>query len=226
MFEGSPGRPLGAGAGRASAGAVAREPMVLVKRSALYVQAVLLLAMGISGFSLGYVLGQARAGLKQRAAGESEAESPPIVVQGTLSYEKSQGELVGDADAVALALPVDKQPDVRLHARGLRPDDRWERDRTPGLDAIMSLGGDYARANEEGRLELVVRRPGDYYLLLISRHADRRPGDGVRPRDATELAAYFESPLELLGTKKYDWSVQHFSGAPSPFSHSFGKDEQ
>lgn len=200
--------------------------MVLVKRTALYVQAVLLLAMGVMGFALGYVLGQARAGLKQGDAADREGEAPPIVVQGTLTYEQSPGELVGDADAVALALPVNNQPDVRLQARGLRPDDRWERDRTPGLDTIVSLGGDYARANEDGRLELMVRKPGDYYLLLISRHADRRPGDSVRPRDATELAAYFESPLELLGTKKYDWSVQHFSGAPSPFSHSFGKDEQ
>lgn len=200
--------------------------MVLVKRSALYVQAVLLLVMGAMGFALGYVLGQARGGRVESSTAESKAEVPPVVVQGTLSYEKAPGELAGDADAVALALPVDLQPDVRFQARGLRPDDRWERDRTPGLDAIMRLGGDYARANEEGLVELTVRKPGNYYLLLISKHADRRPGDGVRPRDATELAAYFESPVELLGTKKYDWSVQHFSGTPSPFSHSFGKDEQ
>jgi hypothetical protein len=200
--------------------------MLLVKRTVVYVQAVLLLAMGVMGFALGYVLGQARAGTKPAGAAEGGEETPPVVVQGTLNYEKSPGELVPDADAVALALPVDAQPDMRLNARGLRPEDRWERDRTPGLDAIMSLGGDYARANEEGQVELVVRKPGDYYLLLISKHADRRPGDAVRPRDATELAAYFESPLDLLGGKKYDWSVQHFSGAPSPFHHNFGRDEQ
>jgi|DewCreStandDraft_4_1066084.scaffolds.fasta_scaffold44270_2 hypothetical protein len=200
--------------------------MLLVKRTVVYVQAVLLLAMGVLGFALGYVMGQARARVQARQAAEEAAETPPVVVQGTLVYEKAPGELAPDEDAVALALPTNMQPDIRFQARGLRPDDRWERDRTPGLEAIASLGGDYARANAEGRVELVVRKPGDYYLLLISKHADRRPGDGVRPRDATELSAYFESPLDLLGTKKYDWSVQHFSGTPSPFNHSFGKDEQ
>lgn len=200
--------------------------MVLLKRNAIYVQAVLLLAMGTLGFALGYMLGQARVGSKPAGAAEGDAQTPPIVVQGTLVYERAPGELIGDADAVAIALPVDRKPDIRLQPRGLRPDDRWERDRTPGLDAIMRLGGDYARANEEGQVELVVRTAGDYYLLLISKHADRRPGDSARPRDATELSAYFESPLDLLGTKKYDWTVQHFSGVPSPFTHNFGKDEQ
>src|SRR5215469_15765902 len=118
-----------------------------------------------------------------------------------------------------MALPADKKPDVKIAAEGLRADDDDEEG--PGVNALREVGAEVSRSDAKGKFELVVPRPGNYTLLVVSRHATR-PGTPLDPADAKELGKYFAAPRELIGQQRYALSVRRLAGSPPAFTQEFG----
>lgn len=203
------------------ASAHAETPMLLISRQAIYVQGLLFMALGLVVFVLGFLIGRGH-GLGPLESDGKQAKGNPVVLQGSLVYLRAPGQLEGDEDAVAIAIPTDARPEALISTQGLSPQTAMNLETSPGLNAIASLGGDYARADITGSFQLVVPKEGDYHLLLLSRHALRPGGERVDPATMRDLGALFESPAELLGLTKYDWSVQHLAAGSANFTHEFG----
>ena len=138
-------------------------------------------------------------------------------------YSVAPGQYKPDAGAVAIALPVDRHPPEKLPSVGLRPDDE-ESQWAPMANALAGFGAALARTNDEGDFQLVVPKPGEYHLLLLSRHAKRPAGEAIEKAVLDELAAYFADGAGLVGAGKYAWSRRRLSNAGAPLNYDFGLD--
>jgi hypothetical protein len=88
------------------------------------------------------------------------------------------------------------------------------------LPALREIGGDFARADAEGRFRLVAPQPGPYFLLIISSHLDRPVNERPAPQDLAELGRYVDSAPELLAQKRYRWTRRRFRESEQ-ISHVF-----
>lgn len=178
---------------------------ISLPRSVLYVQGVLLGVVAIACFVFGIYLGRQTA----RPVEEVPAGPRPCVVEGTVRYRNSNQDEVPDDGSVVVVLPQGARPDGldKLPVDRLRPEDEAP-DRThPTLMAIHSLGGDYVRADTNGKFRLQVPDVGKYYVLVISRNSRRR-----EPLDKNHLAQigrYFLPAEVLLGEARYDWREEN-----------------
>lgn len=201
------------------------DALLLLSRRAVYALAGLLLAVSLFAFLAGFLIGRGRRSAGPGvAAEEAAAEVDPVALEGGVIYSAAPGQFKPDVGAVAIALPVDKTPAEKLPAAGLRAGDSEESQWAPMANALASFGGAVARANDEGDFQLVVPRPGDYYLLLISRHAKRPAAKAIDKEDLSQLAAYFADGAGLIGPDKYVWSRRRLAGVPAPLNQDFGAD--
>lgn len=192
---------------------------MLVSRSAIYLQALILALVAGVFFFLGIRTGISRVQIAEEEL--AAAPKDPVVVQGNIAYVNKEGSLVPDAGASVIILPSAVQPDQRILAHGLRPVDPEFMPRNPGVMSIEALGGGVTRTDGDGKFQLVVPSPGDYYMLLISRHATRKAGEMLVDIQRRELTAYFAAPEDLLGNQKFQWTLQRFSPKMDPFTHEF-----
>ncbi len=188
--------------------------VLLITRRAVYAQAGLTAGLLIAAFLAGLLIGRG----ERPETSSSPATAEPVALSGHVLYALSPGESLPDEGAVVMALPVDDRPDVKLAARGLRPDDD---DLDETHDALRAAGGEVARSDAGGQFQLVVPRPGNYRLLVVSRHATR-PDATLDTADAKELAKYLAEPGDLIGQKRYALLVRRLTGSPAPFTHEFG----
>ncbi len=197
--------------------------MILYTRGTLYWQAVLIAVVGAAGFASGYFVGRGDAVYEERTAA-AEAAKVPVIVEGKLLYRPDELSIAGDEDAVVIALPAGREPDRTFTSIGIRPRDPAPRESERTLRAIAELGGAYARADEAGDFWLQVPDQGEYYFLLVSRHADRPKDAPLEELDADEMRAYFTSPADLVGRSKYRWTLESAAPGMARIEWDFGRD--
>ena len=201
------------------------DALLLISRNAVYALGGLLLAVFLGALVAGYLIGRGqRTGPASPSAAEAEPGAEPVELDGSVIYSLAPGQYKPDAGAVAIALPVDRRPPEKLPSVGLRPDDDVESHWAPMANALAGFGAALARANDEGDFQLVVPKPGEYHLLLLSRHAKRPASQAIDKAVLDELAAYFADGAGLVGAGKFAWSRRRLRGVPTPLRHDFGLD--
>lgn len=192
--------------------------MLLVSRAAVYLQGVLLCLVAGLGFALGYWAAKRPAPPPPAAADVAAVEDAlPVSLKGTVQYGIAGGDQLIDEGAVVLAVPVGAKPTAKLSAIGLRPQDASG----TGHQALQPLGGDYVRVQPTGAFELTVPRAGDYYLLIISNHAQRPPGEGLDRNHVGEMSPFFEVAGDLIGAQQYRWKRAHIDRSAAAISETF-----
>lgn len=171
-------------------------------------------------FFAGYSIGHSGRAASKSATDRAAAEA--VALEGYVLYSLTPGESLPDAGATVIALPVRAKADAKIAARGLRPGDEDDLLALPAADALRSLGAAVARTDNSGQFQLVVPRPGNYTLVVLSHRAERPEGHTMSPGDQQELSRVFASPGELIGQKRYTITSRRLAGAPPVFTHEFG----
>jgi DNA-directed RNA polymerase subunit RPC12/RpoP len=192
--------------------------VLLVTRQAVYAQAGLMAGLLIVAFLAGLLVGRGSRDDKSAPMPE-KVVAEPVALSGHVLYALSPGDSLPDEGAVVIALPSDRKPDVKIAAHGLRADDATDLDAEA---ALSEIGAAMARSDARGQFQLVVPRPGNYAVLMISSHATRPDGVTLPMADGEELSRYFASPNQLIGQKRYALISQRLTGAPAPLTHEFG----
>lgn len=192
------------------------EDLILVSRRAIYAQACLFLLVAAAGFTVGFWAGRGQGAATGGNGGKAAAE--PVALRGTVTYAGS-----GDAGSVVLVLPASK-PSSKLPASGMRPEDSAS-DFDNALARVQEAGGDGQRVRDNGSFEVVVPRPGDYCVLIISRHANRPSGQRMSRDDVAAMSGYFDVVSDLVGPHQYVWLNEHLTATAAPLVHQFKASE-
>ena len=96
-------------------------------------------------------------------------------------------------------------------------------EKNPAIQAIELLDGGYARADRHGKFSVVLR-PGEYWVLAISRHAVRPANQPPKPDDLDLLGRYFLRAGDLIGTAKYELNVRQLA-ANEVLEYDFGAEK-
>lgn len=174
---------------------------ISLPRYVLYGQGVLLIAVAMVSLTLGILIGR---GTAPRVV-EKSGVAKPCFLTGNVTYQTSGGNASPDAGAVVIVVPQDRRPDDKAPVEGLRPDDPAPAPDQPAIARIKSIGGDYVRADEQGNFKLRVPDTGDYFLLVISRHARRKPGERHESVHLAQIGRYFIPAPDLVDTQQYRW---------------------
>ena len=195
-------------------------PYVLVSRTLLYLQAALMLAgvllLGWGGYYLG----------SRSSAPAVELEEGQVLLAGTVLYWDKDQQVVPDQGAVVLLLPTQRHPLSPLSARVFQPGQQ-PRANDPNLLKLEEWGGAVARVDPAGNYRLAVPAPGNYWVLILSRHARRPRNQPVEKQTMDRLQQWFSPAGVLLGRSKYllqQVEVPPQSEAPVYLHHFFGRD--
>jgi len=174
-------------------------------RRLIYIHAALLALFLAASFGLGYWVGR-----EPRADSDRPPHTAaPIALDGRVTFHSPSG-LSGDDGAVVMAFPRTRRPGrtEKPSLAGLGPLDAPPADNDPVVEAIAAQGGAYFRADGEGRFRLVLPRPGEYYLLYISRRVRRPDEQDIRREHLAEMGEYFTAAIDLIGGQQYSWSLR------------------
>jgi hypothetical protein len=183
---------------------------VTFSRRVLYVQGALISVVALFGFVLGYYVGRSQA---EPIVVSHTPEK--VLITGRVIYENSLGQKLPDGGAVVLAMSSGRRVPraERPSLVGLGPANPPLDDNDPVITTIRNLGGAYARADEQGRIELTLR-PGEYFVLWVSRGATRSASAIPRSEDLNTLGALVRDADQLIGEQRYVLaSVELDSGA-------------
>ena len=140
-----------------------------------------------------------------RAGQQADGLDTKNEVTGTLYYINENGERRGDADAVIICLPKDRQPASLLSCKGLRPEDTVNKDT---VQIIHEMGGMYERADANGTFAFPYKEGERYFVILISAH-QRRTGGEMKPSVEQELRRYFRDPDQFgegyMSIDEHEW---------------------
>ena len=201
------------------------DALLVLSRRAVYALAGLLFGLSLLAFTAGFLIGRGRRPAPLEAAdADASSHSEPVALEGGVIYSAAPGQYKPDAGAVAIALPIDQVPEKKLPAAGLRPGGDDESVSTPTAIALAATGGAVAWANREGDFQLVVPQPGEYLLLVISRHAKRPAAKAIAKQDLDPLKPYFADAAGLIGPDKYSLSRRRIVGGAAPLNQDFGLD--
>lgn len=178
---------------------------VTFPRSLLYIQGVLLGVVTLVGFALGILVG---GGTGSVAVVD---EPVPCVISGRIALRTQGDNTIVDQGAVAMVFPQGARPETKLEIVGLRPRDPEPPADHPAVLAIRNLGGDYARADQDGAFRLHVPDRGKYFVLVIS--ANRRSLDPEIPRSVlVEVGRFFQLAPDLFAGYEYRWQAETVRG--------------
>jgi hypothetical protein len=178
---------------------------VTLPRGLLYMQGALLGVVALVGFALGILVG----------AGTSSVtvvdEPVPCVISGRIALRTQGDNTLVDHGAVAMVFPQGARPETKLEILGLRPRDPEPPQDHPAVLAIRNLGGDYARADQDGAFRLHLPDRGKYFLLIIS--ANRRNSDPEIPRPIlAQIGRFFQLAPDLFAGYDYRWQEETVRG--------------
>jgi len=203
-------------AGPEAAGEGAFEPRhVAIPRWMLYVHAGVLAFLAIMAFVLGLLIGGST-----REDRIAAAPPKPVEIGGSLRWEAVTGE-IGDKGAAVVIWPVGRTPQKKIEAARLLVDKPAPKRDDPAYQAILELGGDYARAGDGGHF-YVQLVPGTYRVLLVSNNAQRPAGEDPKPEEVAEVGAIFAPPPALFGKQKYRLSTMDLN-QQSKIDYFFGE---
>jgi hypothetical protein len=181
--------------------------LVSVPRHVLYLQGLLLGAVAVGAFWIGLLVGRSGPHGKQ----EIGAGLQPSVLRGAVSFVNPDEETLPDSDAAAFVLPQADRPESKIALDGLRPADPAPAENHPGLLALRSMGGGYARADEQGHFQVRLPNAGKYYLLVISAQQSGR--QVAPPRHLlAELGRFFLLESDLFAGRAYRWQEETVKG--------------
>jgi hypothetical protein len=189
-------------ASRATAGPVDANKLA-VSRAVLYMQGVLLGIVALASFFLGVMAG---VGTSDRRSDDGGLPQP-CFLRGGVGIQDEAGQVSPDTGAVVVVVPRDIHPDRKAEMAGLLPQDPSPGETHPGLQEIRSIGGDYGRADGEGRFQLRVPDTGDYFLLVISANVKRREGEQPKAVLA-QIGRFFQLDPELFDGYAYRWQEE------------------
>ncbi len=179
---------------------------VTVPRYLLYMQGILLGVVALACFLLGIVTGGS-------AARVGEIHEPmPSVISGRIALRTQSDDTLADPGAVAMVFPQEMRPESRFELVGLRSRDPEPTDDHPTLRAIRSLGGDYARADQNGVFRLRVPDRGKYYVLVISATRRRTADDEIPRQIRAELGRFFQFEPEMFSGYDFRWQPETVRG--------------
>lgn len=185
---------------------------VVVPRTVIYIQGVLLAVVAVVSFLLGMLAGGAGDRAQQQAASPT-----PFTMRGRVEYLSASGRLRPDEGAVVVLLPQNARPEAgaKWPVAGLRPGDPPPDENDHTLRAIQELGGDYARTDMDGRYHVDGADTGEYFLLVISRRGIRSDNDPPKRSDVAQIGRYFTPTLDLLQSNEYQWLTMRINGDES-----------
>ncbi|MDP7017471.1 MAG: hypothetical protein QGG36_16820 [Pirellulaceae bacterium] len=182
--------------------AVVDPTKVAVPRNVIYMQGVLLAAVGLVCLVLGILIGQMTGGRST-----AQAAPTPCTISGSVTFEGSSGDPFPDIGCVVIALPKGRKPERNSKPEfdQIGPTAAVPDRRDPPIATIISLGGDYARADANGQFKLDLPDSGQYYLLVVSSNAERGEGDELQKPHLAQMGDYFNFDNGLLYGRKYEW---------------------
>ena len=218
--------PPAPGPAQAPAGRAAR-PMpagtILYRRRTLYIHGLLFLLLAFGAFAAGYFVGRGDVALPLPGF-PPEPAAERVLVEGKLYYDAEPGKVAPDVGAVILALPAEQLPEATLPIQGLRPVDPPPSPESENVRQIENLGGAYERADDSGTFRIVLPKPGQYRVLLISRQTRRDPETDVDELDLSQISRYFYRAGDLVGPYKYRWTLEEINAGGPSIRHNFGRD--
>jgi len=153
-------------------------------------------------FVLGVIVGMGTSGQND---GDDIAQ--PCVITGRIALGNGGDATTPDEGAVAIVVPRNVHPEEKADIAGLLPHDPQPGENHPSLQAIQSIGGDYARADEDGRFQLRVRDTGEYFVLVIS--ASRVQSGEEQPKTVlAQIGRFFQLAPDLFGGNDYRWQEE------------------
>lgn len=176
---------------------------VAVPRRVLYAQGILLAVVAVVSFALGIMVNGG--GSSKEAV---NAAPVPCVLSGKISYATASGSSLPDDGSVVIVLPTEQRPSPtgKAPVEGLRPSDPMPRGDSENLRIIQSIGGAYARADNDGEYQLTLPDTGSYFVLVVSKNRYRTEGEELDKADIAQLGRYVQPPTELLGDSKYSYA--------------------
>lgn len=187
------------------------------RRSGLFLWIIPLIT-GAATFVAGYQAGRSRAidgpnsntqvTLKKAATAESpeaskDTPNPPIaaepgMLQGTVKYRNTAGEMVPDDDALVMLVPSKNSTQLKLDGRPLREDSQSVARRS--IEAALDvLQISVARVGADGTFSLPQKHKETQRLVVISRHKSRPEGESIAGDAQQTLTEWFESTSHLVG---------------------------
>ncbi len=200
---------------------------VLVSRQRIQAYVLLLIGTGLVAFVLGWETAGSRWPDTTASSGTG-AKTPgdPVLLTGRVHFAGKGKPLAPDAGAVVIALPLEP-PKERVAVEGLRPWNTSLISRKEATDQIARLGGAFAQADADGSFNVVVPRPGEYRLLIISNNLARpatitaRPNRGIDELDVKGIGQYCDRPADLIGPQAYLWTRVEVRPGMPPVRHVF-----
>ncbi|MCH8921981.1 MAG: hypothetical protein IIA67_02395 [Planctomycetes bacterium] len=178
---------------------------VSISRSVIYGQGILIAAVALVAFIMGFFIGHLADTDPDKEA--AVVDRGPTTIYGHLAHRDAAGKAIGDDGAVVIVLPHDIKDrfDGHLATAGLSPDEQEPNtDATANRRAIANLGGVYCRTDDNGNFHFKLS-PGKYYVLQISHNADRGPSDSGVASDKDSMGDLLADVDILIGTHKYRW---------------------
>jgi phage FluMu protein Com len=170
--------------------------LVSFPRYVLYAQAGLIAGVALVCFTLGALMGAA---FFRESGGPVAAK--PCVISGYVKVTEGT-QVKGDDGAVVIALPHNVESvEERSPVEGFRPRDTPPDDTDRGLLLLRNHGGNFAKADKQGKYQLRLPRAGKYMLLIIS-GSKTAPAGEVDAPDLRRIATFFQNANELIGTQK------------------------
>lgn len=176
---------------------------VSIPRSVVYWNAGLLVALTLGCFLFGFLLGQS----VERRRGVVSDDNSPRMITGRVTYLAESGERLPDVGAALFVVPEEERPQMseKIQTAGLQSVETGIDSRNPELMKLFQWGGGYARADETGNFQLLVARPGRYFVLALSRAGRRSPDVELSRTELSQMSRLFESPQGLVSDRRYRW---------------------
>ena len=177
---------------------------ISLPRFVLYGQGILLLGVAMLALTLGILIGR---GSAPKTVAKSGVPTPCFLT-GKVLRKTTGGQPVPDAGAVVIVVPQDRRPTDKAPVEGLRPDDPLPEADQPSISRIKTIGGDYARADEQGYFKLRIPDSGEYFLLVVSHDARRKASQRLDPVHLAQMGRYFLPAPDLIGDRDYRWRAE------------------
>ncbi len=194
---------------------------IIVPRRVIFLFAGLLAVTAAATMLAGFGMGWAtHSGAERGGAG---ARGTKGVIYGSVVWQKSRTQQAVDTGAiVVVAPPADPDtPDELVPIVGLvKYFESPTHERTKVVEELEHAGGGATIIGEAGSFALQLS-PGEYRLLIVSRHSNRAGDAPIPSRELRSLAQVFTEPEALIGNHQYRWVSVQLRSEPLPLNIAF-----
>lgn len=180
----------------ANAASSSDEPTFSLTKPTVLALAVLVVALPVGGFGLGWLAGRA-APVVQASRSRQPAFFSGEVVDASGAPERNAVVLLFSERTAPQSSDRLVVETLRPSATPLKPTDQVVRD-------MRTFDADTTRTDEQGRFTVRAPDTGSYYLLVVSTKQNSRVS--VIPRsDIAQIGRYVDRPADLIRNQRYHW---------------------